>query len=435
MPPIRRSSLQAVLRDQGGNAAVLLALFFPVILGVGALAVDAAHLYAMKTRLQGAADAAALAAAGVLPDERTARDVAADYAGRNLPAGRHGRTLAADDIAFGRWDEAAKVVRVGASPADAVAVTLRRAEANGNPVATFFAAALGVDSVDVAAGAVARAKGDPICILALEPDASDAIRLEGPSRIEARGCAVRVNSAAGAALKVGPVARVAAASVCVRGGVSGAGRVLPAPETGCPPVEDPLAALAPPPHAGCDFTGVRHGGGPSTRVTLSAGVYCGGLHLSGQVAAKLEPGVYVMKGGPLSVSGGATLTGLGVAFYLTGPGAVVDVSGTGAVDLAAPAAGDLAGILFFHDRDAPAGMEHGFRGGADKRYEGTIYVPNARVAYRGNGSGLSDANYGIYIARSFLLVGNASLELRSDYGLSEVPVPDGLKARGNRLVR
>ena len=63
-------------RDQRGNLAVMFALASAVLFGFGALALDASRLYVVKRQLQGAADAASLAAVLELPDEDAALDEA-----------------------------------------------------------------------------------------------------------------------------------------------------------------------------------------------------------------------------------------------------------------------------------------------------------------------------------------------------------------------
>ncbi len=52
-------------------------------------------------------------------------------------------------------------------------------------------------------------------------------------------------------------------------------------------------------------------------MTLSPGVYCGGLNIqTGTTDA--QPGVYVIRNGALNVASGATLKGNGVTIVLTG---------------------------------------------------------------------------------------------------------------------
>ena len=57
----RKSSLFAFLTDQRGAIGIILTIMLPVFVGFITLAVDAGHVYQVKSELQNAADAAALA--------------------------------------------------------------------------------------------------------------------------------------------------------------------------------------------------------------------------------------------------------------------------------------------------------------------------------------------------------------------------------------
>ena len=71
-------------RGEQGSVAVLVAVALTALLGMAGLAVDGGRLYAERTRLQAAADAAALAGVAALPeDPARARALAAEYLGRN----------------------------------------------------------------------------------------------------------------------------------------------------------------------------------------------------------------------------------------------------------------------------------------------------------------------------------------------------------------
>ncbi len=58
-----KPSMKAFLRDQQGSVLTLLAASMVMVAGFTALAVDAGYLYALRSKLQATADAAALAGA------------------------------------------------------------------------------------------------------------------------------------------------------------------------------------------------------------------------------------------------------------------------------------------------------------------------------------------------------------------------------------
>jgi Putative Flp pilus-assembly TadE/G-like len=72
------------LKNEGGQAFVVMALSLAMCIGMAALALDVGHWFRDKRRLQGTADAAALAGAQQLPDDSAgAKSMALDYANRN----------------------------------------------------------------------------------------------------------------------------------------------------------------------------------------------------------------------------------------------------------------------------------------------------------------------------------------------------------------
>jgi hypothetical protein len=119
--------LRAIAPDQQGGIVMMFAMFAIILCGFAALAVDAGNLYVTKTRLQGAADAAALAAVQELPNEGQTRAAAIQYAETNLPPDRHGDVLAGSDVEIGTWDADSRTFTPGGTAPDAVRVTLRRA--------------------------------------------------------------------------------------------------------------------------------------------------------------------------------------------------------------------------------------------------------------------------------------------------------------------
>lgn len=104
---MERGSIR-LAREERGGIAVLAALSAPVLAGFAALAVDAGHAYMVRTELQSAADAAALAASMRLPDAAAALAEARTIAAENLPPGKHGEVLKDADFLVGTWDPATR---------------------------------------------------------------------------------------------------------------------------------------------------------------------------------------------------------------------------------------------------------------------------------------------------------------------------------------
>jgi hypothetical protein len=142
-------------RDQRGGVMPLVALCMTVILGFAALAIDLGQERALHTALEATADSAALAAASQLPNEKKARAAALEYAEKNMPAEQNGTVLADADIVFGTWYEGRREFVAGGPFTNAVQVTARRDQQNGNPAPTFFLQIFGRDHADISAVSLA----------------------------------------------------------------------------------------------------------------------------------------------------------------------------------------------------------------------------------------------------------------------------------------
>jgi Putative Flp pilus-assembly TadE/G-like len=122
-------------KNERGQVVVLMVVSIVVLLGMAALVVDVGGWWRDKRRLQGTADAAALAGAQELPDDvSTAKTLAQNYATQN------GGDVAGSDI----------TVTSGPNANDTIAVTARRTDPG------FFSNVLGIGSANISATAKAR---------------------------------------------------------------------------------------------------------------------------------------------------------------------------------------------------------------------------------------------------------------------------------------
>ena len=133
--------------------AVFVIVTMAVLIGFGALAVDVGHMYNTRAQLQDAADAAAHAGAGLLPNAGAARVATHKFARINFPDS--GTVLAEVDLDVGNWDVELGVFAPNGLPFNAVRVTTRRSQANGNPLGLFFASIFGIHQTNVSASATA----------------------------------------------------------------------------------------------------------------------------------------------------------------------------------------------------------------------------------------------------------------------------------------
>lgn len=123
------------------------------LLAMTALVIDVGFMYKTRRELQGAADAAALSSVADLPNAGTVKLTAQQYATANHPG--HGTIVAPGDVDLGFWDTSTRSFTAGGLPLNAVRVTARRSDANGNPLQLFFAGVIGRPQADVGATAVA----------------------------------------------------------------------------------------------------------------------------------------------------------------------------------------------------------------------------------------------------------------------------------------
>ncbi len=162
----------------------------------------------------------------------------------------------------------------------------------------------------------------------------------------------------------------------------------PGPVEGNRPITDPFADMQPPSYGGCDFTGnIRVNNGEE--LTLAPGTYCGNITVNGGGRLEFDPGLYVLDSAGLNFAASAEVRGEDVTFYLTEnstQGTNISVAAGATVTLSAPSGGDLPGVLFYQDRNAPAGIRHTFTGQSNMTMEGILYFPNQDLKFSGGGT-------------------------------------------------
>lgn len=143
---------------------------------LSAVMVDLGYLHSCKSRMQNAADAAAIAAVMRLGNENSkdtmieARSWAIDFANRNLPG--FGDVLVADDISFGIWNPATKTFTASMNTPNAVQILVRRDGLNTESIGTFFMNIFGTADIGLTTTAIATlasasaAEGVPMALRA-----------------------------------------------------------------------------------------------------------------------------------------------------------------------------------------------------------------------------------------------------------------------------
>lgn len=413
-------ALARFLAHRTGSIALVTALAAPALIGCLGIAADYLVLLQSRTKLQSAADAAALASVQELDIAGTTTaqigSIAKAYVERATRETVTADQKGASQLQSGMISIAVQVDRKSSS----VSVELSEP---WSPVVLGF---LSPAATPIMVRAKAHSIGKRLaCVVGLAPLAPPGVQLWADARLEAVGCDVYSNTALPTGLVLNDNATLKANLICVAGGyvAIAPGAVSPKPVTDCPPFEDPLAKRSPPPASGCDYLAKII---LNKTVSLDPGVYCGGLTILGNSHVTLNPGVYVIRDGLLKIGDTASMVGENVGFYLTGTLTLMAIDNGTTIDLTAPKDGPLAGILFFEDRDALPLRIHHIGSNNAHRLIGTIYLPAGILLVDANAPVADNSAYTAIISRSLQLRQGPDLVLHGDYTLTDVPVPDGL---------
>ena len=228
----------------------------------------------------------------------------------------------------------------------------------------------------------------------LNPTANGALTISGSAAITVPGV-VEVDSNSTTAIAASGAASITAMGIQIVGRYSatGSARLSPTPSTGVASFADPLASLPVPSVTGTSNGAVTIGG--VTTETLQPGIYSS-INISASASVTMAPGIYVIKGGGLTVSGAASLTGSGVTIYNAGSNypstggsfGGITLSGSGTMTLSAPTTGTYAGIVIFQSRDNTQTLN--FSGAEVSGLNGSVYAPGASLTLSGSAS-LKDA--------------------------------------------
>ena len=404
------SAFRKLASDAKGTTAVVFALSLPAIMAVVGVAADFGFYNMKRTKMQAAADQAAIAAAQELTlSQFTAKSVLA----------------AADGSARAYLSEATAGLQIDAKIEDSnkkVRVTITE---TWTP---FFAHFLGADITPIKVHASAALFGEAkICVLALTPSEIGAISMTKNSHMRADDCTVYSNSSSSSSMFLGDTSSVDAKLVCTVGGVKDNGS-LSADKvvTDCPVLKDPLASRQPPAVGSCDRTGFT---ATSGTITINPGVYCGGMNISGSAVVNVLPGEYIIKDGPLLVTGNATLKGKDVGFFLTGTLGLLHFRSNAMIDLAGREKGPMAGMLFFDDPKQLGLLRiHSVSAARAVNLTGTIYLPNGSLIVDPAAKVGEASAYTAIVAKRLVVQNGPTLVLNTNYKQTTVPVPEGIRA-------
>jgi len=401
-----------------GNVMVTAAIALPVLIGASGAALDYSTFVGQRTLLQAAADAASLASARELylsgVGESRVRAVARSVVDAQLKTN--------DKFGGSSASTSSSIVEHGS----AVSVSVSQS------VGTRLMILSSMMSAEIKVNSVARIAGSGrICVIGLDTTASKTVYLQQDAKITAPDCSVYSDSDHPTGFVAIQHSHIDSELNCSAGGYDGrAANYSPKPLTDCPARGDPLAKRPEPHVGGCDFHDIvlrnetRH---------LYPGVYCGGLQVSANSQVTLNSGIYIIKDGPLVVTSNSSFTGENVGFFLKGDRSTFLFASNSKVNLTAPRDGDLAGLLFFEARDAPQLREHLIKSDDARTLLGTLYLPRGILRVHTNTKLADQSAYTAIVARRIHLSNKPNLYLNTDYGATDIPVPEGVGPVGGNV--
>ena len=372
--PVRMMHSRRFAADERGNVLITAGLAFPVLLAVAGAALSYSMGNANKSKLQGALDAAVLTGAAAGGSASDQQNAALQLFNQNIGG------LAASTM---------EGTISSTFTSDGVIVS---GQATGN-MKNLFGGVVGSRTIAVSVSAAAKKVQIPICVLGLNNLDNGSFDINGQPQFNA-SCGVQANTTNASGMSQEGNAHVHAAKFAVSGGHKTT-NYSPVPTDGAAKVPDPYASL-PFPFADDCTSGSTKGGDIKDDTTLSPGTYCGGLHIFATAHVTLQPGIYVMSGGPFWTDGGATVTGDQVMIAFTGKGSTLEVWGNSSVNLTSPTSGTYKNMQFLQDASGSdtkglwASVGGGSSATAKLQFDGTAYFPTQNFWVYG--SSVTNAN-------------------------------------------
>ncbi len=428
-----RAVLERLRRNDDGSVFALM-VTVPVLAASVAVGIETGNVYRQKRQMQNAADAGALSGAVDLAAGKSTSTVTttARYeAQRNgLTDGSNGTTVTVN-IPPTSGPNAGKsgAVEVVVTKAQSFSLASALFSALGNSNTIFSISARSV------AGLSASASTDlskAVCILALDPSASNAVTFTNDVAFTASSCSIAANSSSVNALTV-PQGKVSARTLYLVGNYTGATNITlteAAHTNFSAGIADPYAGHYAQPTLPGSCTATNYTLSGSSSATINPGRYCGGITQNSSGTLTLTPGTYYIDAGNFAVSSGNVLcsgctNGAGVTLVLTATSAsnigTIQISNASNIDLMAPGPSSgqpYPGIIIYQDpRISTNGAGSTISGGSTMTFTGVIYLPNTALsvsAGMGNLTSTSGRACAVIIARTVAFNGNNGYEFTKD---------------------
>jgi Flp pilus assembly protein TadG len=430
-----RLTWQRLLKDERGS---VLAFFvaIPVVAGTVAVGVETGQLYRTKRQMQGASDAAALAATidKMNGGTNTSATAAALYeAQRNgFQNGVGGVTVTVNSPpTSGANVSTANAVEVIVAKPGSFALAKVLSSALGNSFTMTSRSVAAQSSVTSSTSTTTSVSSLDGCLVALTTAAEQGVSFTNFNNFTS-DCVVYSNgsstgtSSSTASVYMASFNHATMKSVYTRGSFAATGYnsvnlTTPAQQNQSTAIVDPYAILPTPSPGTCSHN--NYSQSSMSSLTVSPGTYCGGMSISSINNVYFTPGIYYVANGDLyitsvnNVSCPTCTTNNGVAIVLTQTtGNNSDIGGVrissdNNISLAASSANQTspplyAGVVFYQDRRVP----NGTMASTSKIFTisslntvtltGAIYFPNNRIDISSiNNASMSNNGCTVWIGR------------------------------------
>lgn len=375
------SMYRSLARCRSGNAIVLVAMSAPVLVSAAGFAIDTSQWFLWRREMQYAADQAAIGAAWSLAKgiSKTAYTTHAQQEfTANLAITSEFATTPTVDL-----------VNYNNGTANAIRVT-----ASATRKLPFYGFVTGQSATVSVAAQASFAKGATYtsCIISTNPTADGAITIGGSAVLKS-GCGLAALSNSTNSIRVSGNPTIDVNYLMSAGGIddwfnTNTDDVVKEYMT---TLSDPFIGLTPPTNTtkGSNYTCVKSGN--TTVATINPGTYS---NITTSCNTVLNPGIYVIDGGGVTIRAQDAVTANGVMFVLKN-GAYFKLNGGSSINLTAMtqsqliAAGvsssqapQLEGMLIFEDRNS-VGNVSTLNGNSDSIINGTVYFPKSTLSFGG----------------------------------------------------
>jgi hypothetical protein len=228
------------------------------------------------------------------------------------------------------------------------------------------------------ASTVSTTTPNKVCILVLDPNASQSLLVNSSFNVAAPNCEIDVASTGSPAAIFNSGDNINVQHVCIQGSTVIQNSVTVTNlATRCATASDPFKGNMPAvASTSCTVSNLNYSGSN----TLSPGVYCGNFNFNGSGSLNLNPGLYVFSGAHWNLNSGWSLSGTNVTFYFADNSSYIQLNSGVTLSVSAPTSGTYANILMYE----PSGLSKSsftINAGSSQTMSGLIYLPSRNLTF------------------------------------------------------